>query len=65
MLELPLSGKILKCLGHELWSLVRPYNIWCSISAEYCKKGNGEAGGSCVLAHVNDLWPVSVTVSNN
>ena len=65
MSESPFSGEALECLRYELWSLVRPNDVWCSISAKYVEKGTGKAGGGHVLAHVNDLWSVSTTVNNN
>ena len=65
MSELPLSGETLEHLGCELWSLVRPDDVWCSITAEHGKEGIGKVGGGCILAHVNDFWPVGMTVNNN
>ena len=42
----------------ELWSLVRLYDIWCSISTEYVQEGICQAMGSGVFAHSNNFGPV-------
>ena len=65
MPESPFLGEGLECLGRELWSLVRPYDVRCPITTKDTEKNTGKTGSCRVLAHVDDLWPVSTAVNDN
>ena len=65
MLDSPFISKAFEHEGCELWSLVRPYDVWCSISTKYVQEGICQAMGSGVFAHSNNFGPVGTAVNND
>ena len=52
----------MELVGHELWSLVRPKDVWCSAPAKESASFVDKGSHGCVITHDKNIWPVGEAI---
>ena len=61
----PVLEKCLELVGHELWSFVRPKDVWSCGPAKESASFFDKGSRGCVFPHLENVRPVSVAVDRD